>query len=78
MSTTIQIKKETKEALFNIKNRLERELGRRLSYDEVIEYLLEKNESTFPKKVLSEFAGTLETEAKEIYANLRKEYREND
>lgn len=50
MSTTIQIKKETKEALFNIKNRLERELGRRLSYDEVIEYLLEKMNPPFQKK----------------------------
>lgn len=77
--TTIQIKEETKKALFMEKNRLERELGRPVTYDEVITQLLkEKEERIKPERTLEELQGTLGKEAKKIYQELREEYRKNE
>ncbi|MBD3191657.1 MAG: hypothetical protein GF308_13500 [Candidatus Heimdallarchaeota archaeon] len=81
MPTTIQIKEETKNALFMEKNRLERERGRKVTYDEVIRELLkEKEEETRikPERTLEELQGTLNKEAKKIYQELREEYRKNE
>ena len=78
VATTIQIKEETKKALFLEKNRLERELGHTLTYDQVIEYLLSRKTQQIPKKNLEELQGILGNDAKLIYEELRKEYRENE
>lgn len=75
MATTIQIKEETKKALFLEKNRLEKEVGRSLTYDEVIEHLLSRSSPVIPKKTLEELQGILGKEAKEAYRELREEYK---
>ncbi|RLE64149.1 MAG: hypothetical protein DRJ47_08360 [Thermoprotei archaeon] len=43
MSTTIKISRETKELLTDVLIRLEGELGRRLSYDDVIRILIKRS-----------------------------------
>ena len=78
MATTIQIKEETKKALFLEKNRLEKEVGRSLTYDEVIEHLLSRRSPGIPKKTLEELQGILGKEAKEVYRELREEYKTNE
>ena len=78
VATTIQIKEETKKALFLEKNKLEREFGRSLTYDEVIEHLISRNVPPIPKKSLKELQGKLEKEAREIYKELRREYKKDD
>ncbi len=78
MSTTIQIQDSTKEALFREKNRLEGEVGRTLTYDDVITHLLEKKGIGKPNVNKKEFFGMMDEKAREIYSDLRKEYREND
>ena len=77
-ATTIQIKEETKKALFLEKNRLERKLGHILTYDDVIEYLLSQSSTPTPRKTIQELQGTLEKEAIGIYKQLREEYRKDD
>ncbi|MCE7742233.1 MAG: hypothetical protein GOP50_07210 [Candidatus Heimdallarchaeota archaeon] len=78
MATTIQIKEETKKALFLEKNRLEKEVGRSLTYDEVIEHLLSRTSTVIPKKTLEDLQGILGKEAKEVYRELREEYKTNE
>lgn len=78
VATTIQIKEETKKALFLEKNRLEKEVGRSLTYDEVIEHLLSKTSTVIPKKTLEDLQGILGKEAKEVYRELREEYKTNE
>ncbi len=41
-STTIQISKKIKNKLFELINELEKNCGRRVTYDEAIEYLIEE------------------------------------
>ncbi|GAI26105.1 unnamed protein product, partial [marine sediment metagenome] len=41
MTTTIQINNETKRKLFNLKLKLEKEKGNAVTYNELINYLLE-------------------------------------
>lgn len=77
-TTTIQVKDTTKKALFLEKNRLERELGRSLTYDDVIEYLLGKEEKLEPDVNKEEFFGMMNEKARKIYSELRKEYKKND
>lgn len=78
VATTIQIKEETKKALFLEKNRLEKEAGCSLTYDEVIELLLSRSSPVIPVKTLEELQGTLGKEAKEVYRELREEYKSNE
>ncbi len=78
MATTIQLKEETKKALFLEKNRLEQELGYAITYDDVIDHLLKKIAKTTTKKKLQQFQGTLDREAVKIYSELKKEYRKNE
>ena len=78
MAPTIQIEEETRKALFLEKNRLEKEVGRSLTYDEVIEHLLSRRSPVVPKKTLEELHGILGREAKESYRELRDEYKTNE
>lgn len=75
MATTIQLKKETKKALFLKKNELEREMNRKITYDELVMKLLSQNEKIKPKKTLDELIGIISKEETEIYSSLRKEYQ---
>ena len=52
MSTTIRLSKETKEMLTDVLIRLEKELGRRLSYDEVIRILIRRSRARNPRLLL--------------------------
>ena len=57
MATTIQISEEVKKKLFQIINRMEQKLGRRITYNEAIEELIEKS---FKKLSKEEFIGHIE------------------
>lgn len=75
MSTTIKLSRETKELLTDALIRLEGELGRRLSYDEVIRILIRRSgvrsprlllrlaEMRAPRRVVEEAHRLLEGEA---------------
>jgi len=52
LSTTIKISKETKELLTRVLIKLEGELGRRLSYDDVIRILVKRSKVRNPKFLL--------------------------
>ncbi|MFW9875443.1 MAG: hypothetical protein ACFFG0_20240 [Candidatus Thorarchaeota archaeon] len=71
MTTTIQIDDETKKKLFKIKLRLEEQKGSAMTYNEIIEYLIENQPlNTIRKTSLQEFQslkGILSESAKEIY-----------
>lgn len=78
MATTIQIKEETKKALFLKKNEIERESNKKITYDELVMNLLskiEKMEKIEPKKSLEELIGTISKDEIELYGNLRQEYQ---
>jgi len=56
MTTTIQIDDKTKNKLFKIKLKLEEEKGSSISYNEIIEYLLDhQSTNVIRKKDLQEF-----------------------
>jgi hypothetical protein len=74
MATTIQLQEKTKNALFLKKNELEHKLKRKITYDELVLYLLTKEERMQPKKSLEELIGTISKEEVQIYNELRKEY----
>lgn len=78
MATTIQLNEETKKKLFLEKNRLEKELGRSISYDDVIQHLLSRKGNMIPVRTLKELQGTLEKEAQIVYKELRAEYESNE
>ena len=52
LSTTIKLSKETKRLLTNVLIKLENELGRRLSYDEVIRILIRRSKIRNPEPLL--------------------------
>ncbi len=52
LSTTIRVSKKTKDLLTKVMIRLESELGRRLSYDDVIRILIERSKSRRPELLL--------------------------
>jgi len=52
LSTTIKLSKRTKELLTDVLIKLESELGRRLSYDEVIKILIERGKTRNPRLLL--------------------------
>jgi predicted nucleotidyltransferase len=50
MVTTIQLSEKTKDQLFEFQSKLQLELGRKVTYDEVIEYLLKAQKSKIGKR----------------------------
>jgi hypothetical protein len=83
MATTIQISEETKKKLFMIMNQLEKQWGRRVTYDEAIKFLLHKekleiNRKEFLKNI-KKYQGMLESdEGKEILKGLREQEHERE
>lgn len=73
--TTIQIDDETRVKLFKLMTELQKSFGRRLSFNEVVNYLISEHESKLSaRKHLLELFGTLEiAQAKEELQKLRKE-----
>ncbi len=63
LATTIQISEETKRKLFNVMNQLEKEWGRRVTYDEAIKFLLKEEKLKFDReeflKNISQYQGIL-------------------
>jgi len=50
MATTIQISEKTKNKLFMIMNQIEKERGRRVTYDEAIQFLLKEEGRDFNRQ----------------------------
>lgn len=50
MATTIQISEKTKNKLFMIMNQLEKEWGRRVTYNEAIQFLLKEEGRDFNRQ----------------------------
>ena len=73
--TTIQIDDRTREKLFRLMTELQKSFGRRLSFNEVVNYLISEYDSKLTaRKHLLELFGNLEiTQAKEELRRLRKE-----
>jgi len=71
MTTTIQIDDKTKNKLFKIKLKLEEEKGSSISYNEIIEFLLDhQSTNVIRKKDLQEFRklkGILPKSAMSLY-----------
>jgi hypothetical protein len=83
MKTTIQISKDTKKKLFTFINQLERELKKRITYDEAIQFLLEHRKIIVDKKSfienIEQFEGILdEGEGKRLLKQLREKERERE
>ena len=83
MTTTIQISDEVQRKLFQIINKIEKELGRRISYNEAIQYLLNNQKSKIDKKEfiknLEQFRGTLNPgEGKKYLKEMRALENERD
>lgn len=82
-TTTIQISEQTKSKLFKVINELEKQWGRRVTYDEAIDYLIKKEAMPVSKdkfiKNLEKFKGILNPgEGKSLLAELRREDLERD
>jgi len=74
MTTTIQIDDDTKEDLFRIKLKLEEHKGKSVTYNELIQYLIEGHSSNiFRKKDLQEFRKTRGSLPKSALETYRKE-----
>ena len=76
MTTTIQIDDETKKKLFRIKLRLEEQKGEAITYNDLIEYLIESQPSNLTRKSnLQEFRtlkGILTKSAMKIYLDEKR------
>ena len=76
MTTTIQIDDETKKKLFRIKIRLEEQKGEAITYNDIIEYLIESLPTSLKRKqYLEEFRnlkGILPKSAKKTYIDERR------
>lgn len=77
MATTIQISKKTKKKLFMVINRLEKQLGRRVTYDEAINFLVKEERVDLNKldfiKHIKKYQGILKPgEGKRLLRELRK------
>lgn len=77
MATTIQISEETKNKLFRIINLLEKEIGRRVTYDDAIKFLLKKEKKEFRRdkflENIKKYQGILKpNEGKELLKELRE------
>lgn len=82
MTTTIQIDDDTKKKLFNLKLRLEEQKGSPITYNELIEYLIESQPLNIVKKTnLHEFRtlrGLLPKSAKSFYIEEKKKELERE
>ncbi len=83
MPTTIQISEETKKKLFMIMNQLEKEWGRRVTYDEAIKFLLKEEKIEFNReeflKNLKKYQGILKpNEGKDLLKELREKDYERE
>ena len=83
MTTTIQIDDETKKKLFRIKLRLEEQKGKAITYNDLIEYLIESQLSNLIRKSnLQEFRslkGILPKSTKKTYLDeKRKDLNEEE
>ncbi len=83
MPTTIQISEETKKKLFMIMNQLEKEWGRRVTYDEAIKFLLKEEKIEFNReeflKNLKKYQGILKpNEGKDLLKELREKNYERE
>jgi len=83
IATTIQISEETKNKLFMIKNRLEKEWGRRVTYDEAIQFLLKEEGREFNRQEfvsnIRKYQGFLKPgEGKALLKELRMREYERD
>jgi len=77
MPTTIQISEEIKKKLFMIMNQLEKEWGRRVTYDEAIKFLLKEKKIEFNReeflKNIKKYQGILKpNEGKDLLKDLRE------
>lgn len=75
-TTTIQISKKIKNKLFELINRLEKKWGRRITYDEAIEFLLEEKVTKINKeefiKNIKKFQGILKGEGRSLLIESRR------
>ena len=75
-STTIQISKKIKNKLFELINRLEKKWGRRITYDEAIEFLLEEKVTKVNKEEflnnIKKFQGILKGEGRSLLTESRR------
>ena len=71
---SIKVKKETKKKLTEIAGMLEKKLGRRVSYDDVINYLIERKLKN--RKLAEELFGIAKGE--NLYEELLKGRKEDD
>lgn len=83
MATTIQISEDTKRKLFTLINQLERELKKRITYDEAIQFLLEHRKIIVDKesfiKNIEQFEGILDKgEGRKFLKELREKERERE
>lgn len=76
MTTTIQIDDETKKKLFRIKLKLEEQKGEAITYNDLIEYLIENQPSDLVRKLnLQKFRslkGILPKSAMKTYLDEKK------
>jgi len=83
MPTTIQISEEIKKKLFMIMNQLEKEWGRRVTYNEAIKFLLKEKKIEFNReeflKNLKKYQGILKpNEGKDLLKELREKDYERE
>ena len=83
MATTIQISEETKKKLFMVMNQLEKEWGRRVTYDEAIKFLFNEEKIKFNRekflKNLKKYQGILKpNEGKDFLKELREKDYERE
>lgn len=83
ITTTIQISEEVQQKLFQLINKIEKKLGRRVSYNEAIQFLLDSQEPKLEKlqfiKNLEQYRGTLKPgEGKKHLKELRQLEHERD
>jgi hypothetical protein len=79
MTTTIQIDDETKKRLFQIKLELEKEKGSSISYNDLINYLLNNQKINLIERVnmkeFRQFEGIIEESALEEFLRDKKKQR---
>lgn len=83
ITTTIQISADVQQKLFQLINKIEKELGRRITYNEAIQYLLDGQKAKLDKKEfirnLEKFRGTLKPgEGKTFLKEMRELENERD
>jgi CRISPR/Cas system CSM-associated protein Csm2 small subunit len=75
-NTSVQISKKIKNKLFELLNRLEKKWGRRITFDEAIEFLLEEKVTKVNKEEflnnIKRFQGILKGEARSLLIESRR------